>query len=283
MSLNNSWASDSWAWSYSRSKLLRDCPRAFSYATRARKAQASLNVFSLGALIGICVHHAVDDFISRWQEGAPMTLAQLRATGERQFDERWGQRNQVILEIANGVADNSVEPNRFRRAIRERLDRFYQFIWPAFRGSRHECHEEPAEFDILGHKIRFQIDFACWNVTDDLQIVDWKTGGAENQRGGEVQLAVYSLWAHEKFKLEPHRIKPIVASLLNGRLFEYEVTPYDLAYVEELVRDDYAATRVYSTAGAFPAYPAPEKCGSCRYLKTCPEGRELLSPTDEPT
>lgn len=264
-----------WSWSYSRSRALKDCPRAFRHALDQGKGGAGRSAAPLGAIIGICVHEAVDSFISAWANQTPLSLHQLRSEGEARFSALWESRSTTIIEFANGAGDESVQPARFRRAIRERLDRFYQFVWPPFKSSRHECHEEPAEFSIQGHKVRFQIDFACWNERGELQIVDWKTGGAENQRGGEIQLAVYSLWAHERFELPPDRIKPIVASLLNGRIVEYQVTPYDLDYVDQLVRDDYAAVARHVAANDFPAYPAPERCASCRFLRHCREGLEL--------
>lgn len=265
-----------WAWSYSRSRALKDCPRAFSYALDRGIQQGGTSATPIGAVIGICVHEAVDAFISAQVGGVPLSLHRLRAEGERRFDAIWEHRTTRIIELSNGANEDAIQPVRFKRAIRERLDRFYQFIWPVFKGARHECHEEPAEFSIHGHRVRFQIDFACWTADGQLQIVDWKTGGAENQRGGEIQLAVYSLWAHERFRIPPQDIKPIIASLLNGRIVEYDVTPYDLDYIDELVRDDYEAVEKYRRSQLFPASPNLDRCTSCRFLQRCHDGQEIV-------
>ena len=71
-----------------------------------------------------------------------------------------------------------------RRIVRSRLERFFEMLWPQFSAMRHESHEKLAEFGGSALRVVVRIDLTCWNPSHQLVIVDWKTGGWQNQMGG---------------------------------------------------------------------------------------------------
>jgi hypothetical protein len=185
-------------------------------------------------------------------------------------------RTTSIVEAVNGL---ELDPDWLRSAenlARNRLERFFRMIWPQFSQFRHEVHEQLAEFTAERSRVLVRVDLACWNEIGQLLIIDWKTGGWQNEMGGRIQLAVYALWAVASYHLPLTSIVPVVVGLRTGEITRFQPTENDLSFVRDLIENDRAIVNEFNKTHDFPAAPESGKCWACSFLGKCPEGREAV-------
>lgn len=266
------------AWSYSRSRLLHDCARAFHSQRAQAKKKAEESTIRLNAVAGVVVHDAIRSFIEERNRGRPVGLANLQDRAVMHHRRIWANPK-LIAEVANGITVDPGLEDVQRNIIVSRLERFYRTIWPRFQRLRYETHEHAKHFRVDGVEVKLRIDFAGWDHDGRLVIVDWKTGGSENEEAGREQLAVYCLWAVMTLRLPIQRIVPAIASLRTGHVTEFEPVEADLLFARELIAADVNRVRAMEVENQFFASPAPEKCGGCHFLSTCSEGKATVSST----
>jgi DNA helicase-2/ATP-dependent DNA helicase PcrA len=125
-----------------------------------------------------------------------------------------------------------------------------------------------------GYQVRGRID-AVYEQDGDWEIVDFKSGRRHDEPARMVQLQAYALAADRfDFGLEPPVKIDVSFAYLGGGL-EVHTEQADAPWREA------AASRVESITGAMDAErfgPTPGPwCGSCDFIRFCPEGREEMS------
>jgi len=258
-----------WRWSYSRSNLLASCPAAFSFSLTRARPRARVN---LSALVGIAIHQAIAKEIDKWARGEPVSDTVAQTNAQKVIQSIWDDRRNSIIEIANGFEEKESRLVLFQRIAKNRLKRFFTMIWPQFSHMRHGLHEKMRKFQLDGIQIAVKVDLACWTLSDELAIVDWKTGGRDTGLRERVQLAVYSLWSHKQMGLSLDQIFPIIVRLKSGEIVRYQVVDADLEYVKEIIGSDIRLVSEYSQSREFPVSPEYNKCMSCPYLHKCSAG-----------
>lgn len=266
-----------WTWSISRSHLLRDCARAFEFQSRTRHTSPATSItVRLSTLTGIAIHEGISSQVDRWALGGGATERGAVLRAFEFLDGVWGQRQNRVVEVMNGLEVDPGQIVLYRHIVRSRLERFFQMLWPQFSPLRHQSHEKLAEVSSCALPVAIKIDLACWDDNEHLIIADWKTGNWQNLLGGRVQLAVYVLWAREKLRLPLAAILPALVSLQTGEVERFHPTEYDLGFVMDQVMADRDRVEEYVEAGGFPASPRPERCWGCVFLSKCDPGREVV-------
>jgi hypothetical protein len=239
-------------------------------------ASGQTNPIKFASLAGVAIHEAISGEIDVWAAGGTASERRAVAFAISFVDHAWGQRAERISEAKNGLELDPSHVEVCRRIVRSRLERFFEMIWPQFSTMRHESHEKLAEFGGCALRVVVRIDLTCWNPSGELVIVDWKTGGWQNQIGGRVQLAVYALWAVTAHGLPLNSVVPTLVSLQTGEVTRFQPTEYDLGYVRTAIQADSDQVLEYSRRGMFPASPEFDRCWGCPFLSRCPEGKEAM-------
>lgn len=266
-----------WRWSISRSHLLQECPRAFEFhLKRGDNSVNQSNLIKLAALTGIASHEAISVELDRWASGGIASEREAIVSAMSFLDEVWESRTERIIEVRNGLELEPVQIETCRRVVQGRLKRFFEMLWPQFSGMRHESHEKLEGFGGCALPVVVKIDLACWNEQQQVVIADWKTGSWQNLVSGRVQLAVYALWARNRFALPLEAILPALVSLQTGEIQRFHPTEYDIQFVRDEIKADSDRTKLFLRKGEFPASPQPEKCRGCAFLPRCEEGSEAV-------
>jgi hypothetical protein len=127
-------------------------------------------------------------------------------------------------------------------------------------------------------KVEGRIDLA-FAATDHVGIVDWKLGSRDGAGDESLQLAVYGLWACERFSIEVSRLRAWRAFLGNPMVDSCHVSDRFLAAGRARVVQDAMRMVVLHQYGrrgvveAFSPCPTRKVCAACPFLKACPAGR----------
>lgn len=269
-------AMPAWEWSYSKSKLLAECPRAFEFSM-AKSAKPRQQQHNLRSLHGTAIHEGIAHYIGLWGEGLDPPPEVALAAADTFLKTAWSTRAESLIEMRNGAAVAASDIVTLRKRVRGDLKDFFRMLWPRFESSRYDSHETRQRMEVAGARVTIQIDFSCWSSTNDFRIVDWKTGGDINQRGGGPQLAVYALWAHDVRKVPVEKIRPMVVSVRTGEIIPYRATLLDFDRVRMLIFEDHATIDAYWAQSHFPANPEPRRCIGCRHMSKCDEGRQTVA------
>ena len=116
-----------------------------------------------------------------------------------------------------------------------------------------------------------------------LHIVDWKIGEAGVEGDDSLQLAVYALWARERFQRDSKDISVFKAYLGSGDLVPFRATSEVLAAASARVLQDAERMAYMDSYGeqgireAFTPRAEPNICRLCPFLQAREEGRNCLN------
>ena len=94
--------------------------------------------------------------------------------------------------------------------------------------------EDFASFKLDGTKVHVVLDFS-FRDGDRVAIYDWKTGKTDAEHN-EVQLACYSLYATQKWRVAPAQIQTAEFNLRSGKVNEYHLGGIDLDAIQTYIR-----------------------------------------------
>ena len=263
-------------WSYTRSSLLRKCPRAFYYDQTREADDAVRKAFSLHALVGLSVHTAIASEISSWASGDQVYPEKAEACATRNLEEVWTHRDGMIVEVVNGMELPDGTYERMLRATRTLLRTFFRMIWPNFSNQSYVTHERLDSFDLDGVIVLVQVDLATRNGAGDFIISDWKTGLTLDPYLEELQMGTYALWAHVGLGENINRILTQVVNLRSGQILRRRPDRGLLGRIRSQIETDVRKTSPPLTVTGFPPEPAFEKCCGCRFLRICEDGQLVV-------
>ena len=265
-----------WAWSFSKSILLRRCPFAFKNSLSQPK-QHGLEKFNLSALAGVAIHSSIAHEIDLWSTGNSVSPNESIKRAIDFFNQVWKNRRSQLIEVINGYSPDESLLKFSKIAITTKLQRFYYKLWPQFSKYEHILHEKLDKFKMEGVDIIVKVDLACRSYDGYFYIIDWKTGLGRNENDWRTQLAVYSLWASLKMKEKISTIRPTLVNLVTGEVTSFRPTNGDIKSVRELIHADINTVRSYEANQDYLALPETRKCLSCAYLRACDEGKKKTS------
>jgi RecB family exonuclease len=247
------------SFSYSQFDLYDRCPSqyAFRHVYRIPSSRTGA-AFSFG----IAAHSVFERFTKERRER--MARGEPPPTREdlgKLFEAEWP---------AGQFGDQTTEQTYSRR-VGTLLDNFWQGELEGIGQAEHEELDfrltiEPADgappFAING-----QIDRVDRLLDGGVEIVDYKTGRIESQKGVDesLQLSIYALAARDELGLgTPERVT---------LYFTEQATRMSTTRTDEQLdaaRDDLAARAARIRSGDFAADPSPSKCYRCDYATMCP-------------
>ncbi|MFH2002909.1 MAG: PD-(D/E)XK nuclease family protein [Planctomycetota bacterium] len=137
--------------------------------------------------------------------------------------------------------------------------------------------EDFSSFLMQGDKVHVVLDFSC-RRGEEIWIYDWKTGRTESERNS-FQLACYTLYAMQKWSVEPRKIRTVEYNLLNARTVEYKLESADLDAIKhhmlgsirdmKQLLDDQETNRAREERFAFTE--DENTCRFCNFRKICPK------------
>ncbi len=135
--------------------------------------------------------------------------------------------------------------------------------------------EDFSSFLLDGTKIHVVLDFSC-RRGDEILIYDWKTGRSMGARN-DLQLACYSFYAIEKWKVEPDQVVTVEFNLSSGSEHRYNLEGVGLGAIRNHIRgsirdmklllDDEAANSAKEERFAFAENE--KTCRYCNFRKVC--------------
>lgn len=135
--------------------------------------------------------------------------------------------------------------------------------------------EDFSSFLLDGTKIHVVLDFSC-RRGDEILIYDWKTGRSAAARN-DLQLACYSFYAIEKWKVDPKQVITVEFNLSSGKEFRFHLQGIDLGAIRnhmrgsirdmKLLLDDPDTNRAAEEKFAFTENE--KTCRYCSFRKAC--------------
>lgn len=267
-----------WRWSITRSRTLHTCPKAFEFGLDRQSSPSGAEArTNLSSIVGVTVHDAIRREIDHWANHLPVSLKRAQGFAEAQLKRVWTSCSSSIVERTNGLELNPGLYPRFQAAAWSQLDRFFRMIWPQFTHYKYEQHEVLSSFEFEGLPMSAKVDLAAWDDNDRLLVVDWKTGQWAGDLADRAQLAFYTLWARNTFRLELQNIKPVLVRIRTGEIIRFEPQEQDLDYVLTLISTDFDCVNRLEESHEFPPSPETRRCWGCGYLQECDEGRALTA------
>ena len=299
------------AWSKSKAKLFSDCKRKYWFGTygkwngweagadpRAKELYILSNLKNRWMWVGDVVHRSVAEILRAFRDGKdgdpPRVLGSVRnlMTGELSASQRKLYRLQgghKLCALREHEYDERLQDDAWESAIASAEQCVRNFIdSPLFaqlksfpRGNWLAMDEKFQSFDLNGVKINLKIDAAHRVPNGGIRIIDWKAGHSEDELG-ELQLAVYALYAVRQWNVLPDRVIVGVCNLKQSPCGIQEQTPtaQTLQEAEETVQDDVRKMENLLRSGRpaniaeeadYPVTAAPKDCQRCNFWKACPE------------
>jgi hypothetical protein len=137
--------------------------------------------------------------------------------------------------------------------------------------------EKLSTFWLEGIKIYVQLDYS-FRDKDGIVIYDWKTGTSDPEKN-ELQLACYSFYAVDKWKVGPEQVKTIEFNLASGEPYRHHLKGVDLDSIKKyimgsvrdmkLLLDDPEHNRASEERFGFT--DDEKECWRCNFRKLCPQ------------
>jgi len=270
-------------WSFTKSRLYLDCPRAFHLAREANRSGINesggaipRHVINLSSLVGIAVHQSIADQIDRWVGGFQMSLREAQSHASAWLTSVLGDSEHLVTEKANGLHINSGILSKLTSSAKSRLHTFFLAAWPQFRGHEYVLHETLRSFCIQANRVWVKVDLCTKNPDGEFVITDWKTGRPSILQEDMLQMSTYVLWAAAEFSIRASDVHVRLANLRTGEMATHKVLTSHLAEATDRISRE---CRMWSNwdSGGFLPLPEVQKCYSCRSLRMCNEGQEVTS------
>jgi hypothetical protein len=265
------------AWSFSRSRLYKLCPRAFYFAHIKKSILSDYEAaISLRSLLGLSVHYGISQELSRWAKGHRPDAHRAEEAAEAYILNNWEHRNQNIIEIRNGLNPNLDLVSKLRAKASHLLRDFFRFTWPRFEIMQYILHEKIKTFSIGNIEVRVQVDLCTKNDTEEIVITDWKTGRTPIDPD-TFQLNVYALWAKNEFQVPVDKILTQIVNIRTGAFFIIPTLEQNLLSTVDQIKSE-AYIWIGNGEAEYATIPELVKCLSCPFLVVCSEGSKQISP-----
>jgi hypothetical protein len=259
------------SWSRTRDNAFQECRRRYYYqyygawggwdidadvATRALYMLKQLGTRHMWA--GRLVHEAVERSLLALRHGHALSERSLIEDTVRQMREEWkGSRRGVyrespkrtgLFEHEYGVPIRDSEWQALRDNVIRCLRNFHRLpLLGEIKRTpvdRWILIEDIGSFVWEGANIFTAPDFAYWTDGDRLQLIDWKTGGA-NGEDASLQLGGYALYALEVLRVDLPRVDLLEVNLRECKVTSHPWDAISLDRVREHIRLSVRAMKAY--------------------------------------
>src|SRR2546426_5419949 len=249
------------SWSVSRSALLGSCKRAvFIELTTESKDRDSGHEVPLRTVVGSAVHQAIATQMQRWRTGEPVSSDEAEDFANNFVSTLWRAKETRITEALNGMELVDSVYHEMQAAAHHQLRNFFKMIWPQYSAHSYVAHEYRDSFIVNRAKVWVQVDLATRDGEGTLVISDWKTGWLRHAESEAFQMAVYALWANQRYSLPLDCIRTQVVNLRTGQVVNG--TPSDVLLSDTRARIEAEASELkrLDEPLRFPASPESQKC-----------------------
>lgn len=290
------------SWSSSRRRLFEECRRAYYYqyygswrgweesvSPQVRRAWQLKNLTNLDILAGVSVHEAIGRFFEERRRGETLTREALAEHALERMREAWRQSREGtwesdpkrIARLHEHQYDGDLSKartDRIRAKVLRCLETFFEL--PTLAPIR---EADPEDILLVEDTGGFSVDERTVHAIPDLVLrrgeevllVDWKSG--RPSPSDPLQMAVYGLFAGERLRARPPRVRGLLAYLGESHLQE---PPLDDAALEEAlatIRSSLAAMaalhfdpdRESRPLEGFPMDGYPTSCRRCNFRELC--------------
>lgn len=297
------------AWSFTRNRMLRSCPRRYYYhyhlapagsrpgaPPRARQAYVLKHITSLDLVLGIAVHQAARELVTAVCDGrtlppldrswqavrSALNRAYLSSVRDRAAFFQAPRRTTMLHEVyyGGGLARTAIERTRERAACcLESLHRAP--LWSVLR----DCHR--GNVRAIDAPARFQVrETVAWAAPDLVYrtrggihvVVDWKTGKKDPVTEQE-QVSVYGLFLQITGPVkDPTALEAAVIHLQAEEGTSYPLTSRQLADAEATILSGAREMHRYQdvverlgegAASEFPLTARRAQCPRCNFFGLC--------------
>ena len=296
------------SWSVSRNSLFSECRRAYYYnyygswggweantSATTRKFYILKNLKTLDMWAGGVVHETIAEALRRYSlKPAPILGAELQATARQKMRGGWleavnrewekspKRTNLAELYYGNGRTLPPEQTERIKDKVNNALAAFADSeVLRELLAATYLTWKPVDKLDsflLEGGKVWCAVDFAYTDASGRLRILDWKTGG-ENEESLQLQLACYAFFAGDKWLAPPEQVRVFGVFLRDGaRAKEYSLDPAVLVDAKDRILTSMAemravlsdVTRNEAQEENFPFCAADYPCRRCNFREVCP-------------
>lgn len=274
-------------WSASTASLYASCPRRFYYryanqndeSTKSGATSGSA-VPHPGAKIGSVVHDCIEEQVSRWREGEPLSLQDAQKSATEQL-QTYIDDNEATIGSQYWSEDNEeFHATEFARSLirtaHQHLECFFQVIWPQLDDHQYILHEQTASLEVDGQTVWVRPDLCTRSQNGEFIVTDWKTSPSDRFSDPSLQVLTYALWAHEEYEPELDRILVQLVHTRQGEFDRMRPNPDDISGIRARIVSDCETWRDAENRSDFEPEPEVEKCRSCPYLQQCKAGKDVV-------
>lgn len=262
-------------WSYSKFQLYQSCPLAVKYESEFTDGHSEL--VSINSLIGILFHETISSHILKWSKEEQSKEDDLIETFISNLHIIWQKKNSRIIEISNGFQVKDSELKRIESSTIYLIKHFFDYIWPRFYSHMYLTHEHTYHFQVSRYQVVIRPDLVTKDPQGRIVVTDWKTGAYREPEFNSFQTAIYGLWAHTFFSLDP---VDIITQTVNVKTGEIKIESYSEKKLVETSNEILRSIEEINNAlEGDLVKPRPErsKCKSCKFLKLCEHGKEAVT------
>lgn len=299
-------ADETFPWSHSRIGSLNSCPRKYFYQYYASKKRTAKNIVGKPRItflshlatkyliIGTVIHDAIDNYFKRYKSGINYDLTMILNWAFERLQEVYTlterARNNDSIELSSGAKIfkelyyKTVDQTKFKEEVREKiqtnLTNFYES--EEFNDFRNGGKLKSSElekwivFKLMNYAaIKGKMDLGFDAGMKGYYVVDWKTGGVENEETS-LQLLIYAIWSIETANIETHRVKLFKAYLQENKVEPLEFSDEHILRAKmRVIQDTQTIEKLhkYGVDGveeAFSRIDFPNNiCQQCPYEEVC--------------
>ncbi len=273
-------------YSFTRHRLYKLCKRAFynRYIARYLVEPGEISVPKLKRLGGLesrymlagkLVHDIIEKQIKTLTVGGEMDPEGARNELYRKVDATRELAGELLTEHYNGL---ELDPEFFERSKekgRTCLNSFYNEIWPPVVKRDYLEHEEFESFDLMDVRVVLKTDYVSSQPGGLVVVTDWKTGSPESDVDYKFQVAIYLLWAMDKYERPFEQVRGELAYLSEGYILPVSFNAEQLESYGEMIVDGFNEMNRDYDIGCFETAPSPGKCISCQFAEVCEESQHM--------
>ena len=220
------------SWSFSRHKIFTACKRKYYYLyygswggweanadEKVRKLYQLKKMANLPMLVGDVVHRTINHSLERLATGTEFPVEDAKERVVALFRQAWREstnkdwqenasRNANLFEHYYDEKPDNERLLQLKTLMEDSIDGFYEsdsYGFIKFISTPHWLSREKLEsFEFEGTNIWIKLDFAARH-DERIYIYDWKTG--KQVKENETQLAVYALYAQDKWGVELENLR----------------------------------------------------------------------------
>ena len=297
------------SWSASRASTFHACKRRYylqyylawmgwdrNASDDRKRAYMLKKMTSMPMLAGDALHRALEEWFQARESGREFTpeeveqsaLAILRRGYKDSRDGNWRRKSKLVHLTEHHYEDSRVDEasgaageygkryvDRIKSAVAMFFDSDELAEVRAVAPKDYLAFEAMDTFTLFDTKI-FAVPDLAYRRGDEVVIYDWKTG--KPREADRYQLAVYTLYAREKWGTVPEKVESIDAYLATGEMIGARHTAEDMVPVEERIEASIAEMRAVhfnadESAGDAEDFPKVEEgsreCSMCNFRELC--------------